>query len=290
MYNLGFIPEGSTKYFNEPRKVNKMRKACLISVACLLLASLALAQTKQTKQGRTTPNAIKGAPTTCGADPVLSSDGTVTSEDFIAVASAAYYTLNVKGGHSYSIEVWDPFDPTAGVSPAIGLLATDCTTKVTSTDVTNMDPDLGGGFSDRISWIQGSDATIHIAVNNPDQNNGYTFYIRVTDTTLFNPRWSTFSGYASTWGLTNTTPTDISGTMTVIDSSGSVLATYPATFKAAQPTFLTTVQLSIPANHSGYANFTYVGPPGAFVADGFMISPSGDPIIPVLFVDKHAYH
>ncbi len=87
-----------------------MKKACLISVVCLLFASLALAQTKQ---GRTKPNALKGAPTTCGADPVLASDGTVTSEDFIAVFSTAYYQLNVKGGHSYSIEVWDPFDPTA---------------------------------------------------------------------------------------------------------------------------------------------------------------------------------
>lgn len=267
-----------------------MRKAYLISVLCLLLASLALAQTKQTKQGRTVPSAIKGAPTTCGLDPVLSSDGTVTSEDFIANASSAYYNLNVKGGHSYSIEVWDPFDLTAGVAPVIQLLASDCSTHVSSTDVTNMDPDLGGGFSHRISWIQAADQSIHIAVNNPDQNDGYSYYIRVTDTTLFNPRWSTYSGYQSTWGLTNTTPTDISGTMTVIDASGSVLATFPATFKGAQPTFLTTQQLGIPADHVGYANFTYIGPPGAFVGDGFMISPNGNLVIPVLFVSKHSYH
>ncbi len=153
-----------------------------------------------------------------------------------------------------------------------------------------MDPDLSGGFSHRISWIQGADASVYVSVVNPDQNNSYTYYIRVTDTTLFNPRWSTYSGYQSTWGLTNTTPSNLSGTMTVIDSSGSVLAVYPATLKAAQPTFLTTQQLNIPADHVGYANFAYVGPPGALVGDGFMISPNGLLVIPILLEDKHSYH
>ncbi len=263
-----------------------MRKACLISVVCLLLASLALAQTKP---GRTKPSGIRIA-TTCGADPVLPSDGTVNLEDFIFNATTAYYNLNVKGGHSYSIEVWDPVDPTAAVAPTLQLLQANCSTQIPSTDVTTVDPDLSGGFAARISWIQASSASIHIALANPDQTNGYTFVIRVTDTTLFNPRWSTYSGYSTSWGLTNTTPTDLNGTMTVYDSTGSILATKQATLKAAEPNFLDTTGINVPPGHAGYATFAYVGPAGAIVGDGFMIAPSGNPIIPVLFVSKHSYH
>jgi hypothetical protein len=279
------LAQGGGKTQLKIAKGETMRKACLISVVCLLLASLALAQTKP---GRTRPSGIRIA-TTCGADPVLPSDGTVNLEDFIGAATTAYYNLNVKGGHSYSVEVWDAVDPTAGVVPAIQLLASNCSTQVQSTNVTSVDPDLSGGFAGRISWIQASAASIHIALNNPDQANGYTFVIRVTDTTLFNPRWSTYSGYSTSWGLTNTTPTDLNGTMTVYDSTGSVLATHATTLKAAQPNFLDTGGLGVPNNHAGYAGFAYIGPPGAIVGDGFMIAPSGNPIIPVLFETKHSY-
>jgi hypothetical protein len=264
-----------------------MKKFSFLAACCLIITSLAFAQPKQ---GRTRPTGIQNAPTTCPDDPVLSSDGTVTSEDYIAVASVAYYTLNVKAGHSYSIEVWDPFDPTASISPSIGVLASDCATSVPVTDVTNVDPDLSGGFASRVSWIQGSNATVQIAVTNTDQNNGYIYYIRVTDTTLFNLRWSTYSGFNTQWGLTNTTSVDIAGTLTIINSDGTVLKTDQKTFKAGQATFLNAQDEGIPANHVGSVVFTYVGPPGGILADAYFLSPDAKTIVPTLFEGKHSYH
>lgn len=266
-------------------KVKNMRRISLVLGVCLLLSCVALAQTKRA----TKPTGIQSAPTTCGADPVLSSDGTDSPQDLLSPATSAFYTLNAKAGHSYSIEVWDVLDQTAAVAPTIQLLASDCMTSVASMDVTGVDPDLSQGFADRISWIQNSNATINIQASNPDQNNPYVYQIRVTDTTLYSPRFSTYGGYVTSWGFTNTTASSLTGTLTVVDTNGSVLATAQLTLPGNTGTFKTTTDLNVPANHAGSVIFAYVGPAGGVVADGFMISPSGNPILPVLFVGKHSY-
>ena len=177
---------------------------------------------------------------------------------------------------------------TAAVSPTIQLLASDCNTPVASTPVTNVDPDLSGGFSARASWIQESDATLYIQVTNPDQINAYTYQIRVTDTTLFNPRWTTYSGYETSWGLTNTTSTSINGTLTVFDVSGTVLQTLPETIGANLAVFVFATQKGVPTNHAGSATFAYVGPPGSILGDSYYLKPGIT--VPSFFVAKHAYH
>jgi hypothetical protein len=233
---------------------------------------------------------IQVAPTTCGADPVLSSDGTDSPQDLLFANTSAYYTLNAKAGHSYGIEVWDTVDQTANVSPAIQLLASDCTTPIPSTNVTNVDPDLSGGFSDRISWMQGSDATVYIQVMNPDQNNPYTYQIRVTDTTLFNPRWSTYSGFDTQWGFNNTTAVTITGTLTITNSDGTVLNTVPLSLPPGRMTLLSAKGKSIPVDHYGTATLAYVGPAGAIQADAYFINGNATVIVPSAFASKHAYH
>ena len=265
-----------------------MKKACLLTIFCLLISSLALAQKKP---GRSNADVVRAAVTTCGDDPVISSDGTPVGEDFIASATTAYYKLNVKAGHSYAIEVWAPFDPTDGSSPALSLVANDCSTPVSTTDVTADDPDLSGGFSARISWIQGSDASVHVSFNNPDQNSpGYTYYVRVTDTTLFNARWSTYSGWVSYWGFTNTTATAMTGHLTVRGLDGSIVAQSDVSLPVNQATYLQSNKppLNVPAQNAGNASFAYIGPPGAVVTDSYMVGTNGL-FIPTVFATKHSY-
>ncbi len=264
------------------------KKSCLLAVFCLLVTSLTLAQTKP---GLMRTNVVKGAPTTCGPDPVLSSDGVVTTEDAIYNNTTAYYTLNVKDGHSYSIEVWDPFDLTAGVAPGIQVLASDCSTSIPVSNVTSMDPDLSGGFSSRVSWIQGSDQKVHIAVSNPDPTNTYTYYIRVTDTTLINPRWSTYVPYDTQWGLTNTSAVNITGTLSIVDVNGIVLKTIPLTLLPGRLTVITALTEGIPVNDSGNATFVFVGSPGAVMGDAYYLNPpTASTIVPSSFAGRHAYH
>src|SRR6185312_3030379 len=137
-----------------------MKKVCLLAACCWLLTSLAFSQTQQVQQIRAKSKLIHGAPTTCPNDPVLASDGTPTSDDRIFPASSAFYSLNAKAGRSYSVGVWDVVDPTASVSPTIAV-TTDCSTSISGIKtVTNIDPDLSGGFSARVSWIQSTNQTL----------------------------------------------------------------------------------------------------------------------------------
>lgn len=264
-----------------------MKRTSLLVVCCLILTTFALAQ------GRAGANkfVIQNAPADCSAPPVLSSDGVVTSEDFIAAASSAFYTINVKAGHSYSVEVWDPFDPvTPGVTPTIDVMASGCGASINPTDVTTWDPDFSGGFARRVSWVQASDATLNISVANPDTNLGYVYYIRTDDTTLFNPRWSTYSGYDTQWGLYNTTNKAITGTLKVINVDGSLIVSIPVNAPAGQTTFVIAKSSGVPIDHVGNAVFTFLGPPGGILADAYFLSSDAKTIVPTLFVSKHAYH
>jgi hypothetical protein len=222
---------------------------------------------------------------------MLSSEGAVDGEDFVLASSTNYYTLNVTAGHSYSIEVWDSFDPAYGLSPAVLVLDSDCAGSVAVTDVTKVDPNLSGGFSFRVSWIQGSATTIHVGVMNPDPDIGYAYYVRATDTTLFNPRWTTYSGFSTQWGLSNTTASDLVGNLTIINVDGTVLKTVTnAAIKAGLTTFFYSSSLGLPPEHVGSAIFAYVGPPGAIVADAYYLNGNASVVVPALFVSKHSYH
>lgn len=268
-----------------------MKKLVLFVMGLLLASTLAPGQAKRGLPG--SPSGV-GAPTTCPNDPVLPSDGTVPDFDFVAANSQVFYTVNVKAGHSYSIEVWDAFDPTTNpvTAPSIQVLASDCTTVIPTTNVTTSDPDLSGGFSGRVSWIQGSNAVAQIAIANPDQNNGYNYNIRVTDTTMFNARWSTAGGFNTHWGFNNTTASDISGNLTIIDGNGTVLKTVTgALIPAGRSTFYSSdsTDLNIPINHVGSAMFAYVGPPGGVLADAYFINGNASVIVPALFASKHSH-
>jgi len=261
-----------------------MRNISLLLVCCLLLASATFAQTK-----RYTRPVVQGAPTTCGADPVLPSDGSDNPPwgDQVFAATSAFYTLNVKAGHSYAVEVWDVLDQTAGVMPAINLYDAGCNPIGAPTDVTTYDPDLSGGFSRRVSWRQGADQTIHIEVMNPDPNNPYIYEIRATDTTLFNPRWVTSGGYNTQWGMNNTTSATIKGTLTVVDHTGVTVATREVDLPPGLTTFVQASDIGVPASY-GNATYAYEGPPGAVQGDAYYLKTGIT--IPSLFAPKHAYH
>jgi len=267
-----------------------MKKVCLIAVCCFLTTSLAFSQTQQGQpQIRAKAKLIHGAPTTCPNDPVLASDGTPTGDDIVFPGTSAFYTLKAKAGHSYSVDVWDVFDPTAAVSPEIKVTS-DCTTSISGVqDVTNIDPDLSGGFSGRVSWIQSTDQTVYISVTYPDQNNSYTYSLRVTDTTQINPRWSTYDPFNTQWGFTNTTGSAITGTLKVYDSSGALLKTITKTYPAGLFTLVSALDNQVPINHFGNAIFTYVGPVGAILPDAVLINKTATIIVQYLFEGKHSY-
>ena len=268
-----------------------MKRVFLIAACCLLITSLAFSQMQPGQTQPIRPKAkVIHAPTTCPNDPVLMSDGTINGDDFLfAPPSTNYYALNAKGGHSYSVEVWDVFDPTVGMSPSI-TVTSDCTHAISGVmDVTSLDPDLSNGFSHRVSWIQSSDQMLYLAIASPDQNQNdvYDYYIRVTDTSLHNIHWSTFS-YNTLWSLANLTPVDISGTLTVVSQQGVTLGTFPLTVPADGFAQVNAKVAGIPANQQGAATFVYVGPAGAIRGDVSLIRNDGNVVALEFFLPQHS--
>lgn len=232
-------------------------------VVCLVLSTTLVAQQH--------PKVIKHAPTTCPNDPVLAADGRESPQDLIFPSSEEFYTINAKGGHAYSVEVWDTVDPTAMVSPTIQVLQGDCVTPLPVSDTTAMEPDLHGGFSKRVSWVQSADATLEIGIMNPDPNNPYTFQIRVADTTLHSPRWSTVVGFSTHYGFLNNTSVDISGTLTLTSITPPQTYSATITIPAHNEVFVAipSSTFNVPANEYGFADFQFAGSPGAITADGY---------------------
>ncbi len=268
-----------------------MKRALLIFSYCLLTFSLAFSQVQpgQTQPIRSKTKIIH-APTTCPNDPVLMSDGTINGYDSLfPPPSTNYYALNAKGGHSYSIEVWDVSDATVGMSPTI-TVTSDCKNSISGVaDVTSADPDLSNGFSRRVSWVQPSDQILYLAIasTDPNENDSYIYYIRVTDTSLHNIHWSTFS-YNTLWSLANLTSGDIMGTLTVNNEQGVTVGTFPLTVSANGFAQVNAKVVGIPANQQGAATFVYVGPAAAIRGDVSLIRNDSNVVVLEFFVPQHS--
>jgi hypothetical protein len=199
------------------------------------------------------------------------------------------YLVHLKDGHSYSAEIYDSTDGIISATPVFALYSSPGSgcSKLTTSDVTGVDPDLTNNFAARISWIQSGNADAVLGVTNPDSQHPYKYNIRIVDTTLHNPRWSTYSGFSTQYAFVNNTSVPITGTLTVYDNSGTVLETATIPVPASGENFQT---VSAQPNHFGFATFAYVGPAGAITADAYFINGSATIIVPSSFGPRNYQH
>ena|ERR1035438_6563433 len=254
-----------------------MKKLGLLTICLLLINSMAFAQAKPAKHGKSGIKPLNY--TVCDSSaPVVYING-AGFRDFIDIFGDNYVQVNLKAGHSYAAEAWDPTDQFFNDNPGglplyVLLLHGDCTSD-DSTDVTGMDPDLSNGFSNRISWIQASDSLEYIHVSSFDNHVSHNYFLRIVDTTLYNARWSTVVGFSTHYGFLNTTESAISGTLTLTESGGTqhvVSFTIPAggeVFEVVAGDGTGSPGLNLPPNLAGSASFVFVGAAGAIKPDGY---------------------
>ncbi|MFI5117399.1 MAG: hypothetical protein ACHP8B_11965 [Terriglobales bacterium] len=250
-----------------------MKKLGLLTICLLLINSMAFAQARPAKQGKA---GIKPLNYT-GCDPTAPLVNIIGAgfEDFMPVFGDNYVQVNLKAGHSYSAEVWDPRGQYASGGLFLFLVTAGCAGLDNFTDVAAMDPDLTNGFSDRISWIQASDSLEFIHISSFDTVASHNYNMRVVDTTLNNARWSTVVGFSTHYGFLNTTEFDIGGTLTLTESGGTqhvVTFTIPAggeVFEVVAGDGSGSPGLNLPPNLAGSASFVFVGAAGAIKADGY---------------------
>ena len=217
----------------------------------------------------------------CANIPLLADGRINTGFDSTTTNMSAFFTPTT--GRSYSIEVTLPIT-TAGTVPFFGFISntTNCPTANTAglaTVTGHIEPKFAGNGT-RWSVIAVNSTAIRVHV--PTQ----PFMVSVSETTLYNPSWSTVGGYFTQWGLQNTTSFTLNGTITVRESyGGSATYTRAVTLPPNVTTFLTTSEqftgATIPAGRGGSAMFAHDGPPGAVLGDAYLISASQ--IVPSLF-------
>jgi len=215
---------------------------------------------------------------TCSSDTVVVPDGRLTQTTVLSGATA-WFAATVRIGNAYSVE----FKNLTGTAPpgTMTVFSGDdgCggASSVAVTDTSAFDPPGTGGIA-RASFTAAGTQTFFQArlVNTTGAQVAISF--GWSDTTLFSPAWSTNGSFDTFYSFLNTTGFALNGTLTLLDTTGAVLSTFPITVPAGQTTSTNTATLGVTRNRTGTARFIHNGPPGAIVAEtaiaNFTISPA----------------
>ena len=226
------------------------------------------------------------------------------STDIFLSASTTYWFAFVGlQGHSYSFEYFAAFANTGAQDNAVLLYApadTPCTTPGTTTLTVNADtfadPYMSNvGFTGRRrSFVAPASGVYKFSI--AQGASGQTSTFRVVDTTLYNPRWSTYSGFITQYGFQNTTNEDLSVTVTVtkVLPAGAPITLGPFTVPANSEVFkvvgASSGDIVAGANQAGFAVAAYNGAPGVLKADAYFINPSATVIVPNSFEPRDSKH
>jgi hypothetical protein len=215
----------------------------------------------------------------CAKVRALVPDGRI-NESLTVDGTGAYFLFTAKPGHSYSVELMD-IGHTGSLNVFFNGVAdpnNSCPT-ADGTGLTHTEQSEPLSLSDlhRVSFtptaagnnFYGASATTSSATP-------VTF--KVSDTTLYNPRWSTYGGFITQYGFQNTTSSAVSVTVTLTTTLGGAAAVSPLTFSIpANSQVFKTVGPSgdfvVAASHAGFAIATTNGPPGAIKADAYFEGP-----------------
>ena len=259
---------------------------------CGLLGALALMPQALHAQATACANAIPAPTDGRGGEHIVYS---------IPASTTHWFTVQGFAGNSYSVEIFDPFDSGANVPlPTIFKLSAfntgTCTgTAFATTDTTFVAPGIdnlnfGPLAGRRVSFTAA--ATDDYLIQITSGSSGFVYTINASETTLFSTRWSTFSGFFTSYGFTNTTDVAISVTLKLIDTAGTVVATFTQSVPAGRVIYTTTNAMGVAANDTGSAFLTHNGPPGGILADAILANFGTSPPTTLVskFEGRHAGH
>ena len=238
-------------------------------------------------------SAVAHAASGCSQLPFTVPDGRTLGPITITNSTDVSIVFWVITGNSYSVEVvsTDEYAIHDGLSSFIvGNTYCPSSNSVTLNDITQFDPSLGSeGAGKRVSFTANTTGFVEARIG--VASGSYPYTIKVADTTMYNPRWSTSGGWQTTWGFQNTTRFTIHGTLRVYDSNGSLLTTVgPFAIPAHMTAFKVTGTDVIVAHTWGSAEFIHDGPPGAIQADAYYYNSSFTLLVPSTFSPMRSGH
>jgi hypothetical protein len=245
----------------------------------------------------------------CSAFYPTVADGRVDNPTYFVPASATIAVYSpITAGHSYSLEMSEPYDNLLNLQAAgastffVNLLAGhDCASNSSDTggavvDTGSADPPVFGIVGRRVSFVAPATEYVYAVINNNDTGAAHNYRVTVTDTTYFNPRWSTNQGYISVYGFQNNSSQTIHGTLTVnVTFGGSGTQTYSLNGGAGlAPGAQLLVALGpgdtidMPAGRGGSAVFVNDGPPGGLTVDAYFANSIS--LVPAVFAPRNSQH
>jgi hypothetical protein len=242
------------------------------------------------------PNVSKAACDFVGANPdgkVLGPFSLSTATNDLSVA------FTVQAGRSYVFEAMTLHGPSGGGSAnfvhnvnTFFCPTSDVATGFTITDISNVSPADCCGYL-KLSVVANVSASfLEVRLNNNNSSASQVF-VTVHETTLFSTRWSTFSGFYTSYGFMNTTNTAISVTLTLTDTAGTVAGTSTQSIPAGQVIYINTNQITgVPTNDAGSATLTHNGPPGGILGDAILANFTTSPPTTLVskFEERHSAH
>jgi hypothetical protein len=241
------------------------------------------------------PAAFGALGATCSTAGALVPDSRLGWPQYFPASAIYYWTFAGMSGHSYSLEINAELDGYyyGGIGLTIFANYTECThdlSTLVTTYTSYYDPSVGG--NPRRSFIAPSTTTYYVKVQNGDTAGYHNLRLNLVDTTLFNTRWTTFSGFETQWGFYNTSNYTITGTLSLVDGNGNAIGSFATTLPPGKTLLRSSIpgDLNVPRNKFGSAMFAYNGPPGSISADAYYINSTATVIVPSKFETRSIEH
>ena len=259
------------------------------------------------------PAAVHAQGNVCAnAIPVVADGrGTGLNSYFINASTTQWFSVEGFANSSYSLEIFDPFDP--GMSVPVPIIYVGATFNFTTCAGTLLSPaptnngdnqprvytsNTAPFAGQRVSFTAPTNDDYIIQITNSGAT-GFNYTLTASETTLFNPLWSTFGGYQTFYKIYNTTTnqactviltlkTDANGTPAGGTNSATIIIP-PQNTSATRSTGPSDLNLN--PTQAGHAFFTHNCPPGAIQVDGFLGNFSGtNVVLPIKILPARATH
>jgi len=203
--------------------------------------------------------------TSCGDDTPLVADGrSITAT--LAAGGTKWYTIPVSANRAYSVEVANVTSPAPALAAAFFAGVDECgpTSTLVTRNTATMDPASTAG--PRVSFASGFAAgTYRVRLTNPG-GAPVVYTITLAELTLFSPAWTTNGSYNTYYSFQNTTNATVTGTLRLLSTAGSTLASVPLSVPPGETASVNTASAGAPRNQTGVATFIHDGPPSAIQA------------------------
>jgi hypothetical protein len=229
--------------------------------------------------------------TVCANAPLLVPDGSTQTGDIGAAPASGlrWFRFVAKAGRSYAIMLENLTLPDQQAEIAVAQVFDACGgAPVAINDGADFfDPvsydDVAGVGAARVALLSPGDVTLFFAVNGHiNAANASQFRVRVEETTLFNPLWTTDGGMDTAYQIYNTTAHACSVRLDLRSDANGPAPGGPGavtfTLAANQSVLRHTgnADLHVASNHTGHASIAHDCPPGAIQVDAHAANAAGN--------------